>query len=195
MGLSELTTRPARPDDAPHLAVFVNIAGEGMPYYLWTKMAGPGENPWDVGRDRARREQASFSYRNALIAEAGDQVVGTLIGYPLPEEPEPIDPEMPAMFIPLQELENLAAGTWYVNVIAIYDECRGRGYGSSLLAVADRIASGLGRKGLSLIVSDANSGARRLYERCGYSLRAQRPLVKEDWVSEGKNWLLLSKEA
>jgi ribosomal protein S18 acetylase RimI-like enzyme len=176
------------------LAELVNAAGEGMPYYLWTKMADPGEDPWDVGRDRARREQASFSYRNALIAEAGDQVVGSLIGYPLPDEPEPIDPEMPAMFVPLQELENLAARTWYVNVIAIYDGCRGQGYGSSLLAVADRIASDLGRKELSLIVSDANIGARRLYERCGYRLRAERRMEKEDWVSEGKNWLLLTKE-
>ena len=26
-----------------------------------------------------------------------------------------------------------------------------------------------GRTGLSIIVSDANAGARRLYERCGYA--------------------------
>ena len=86
---------PARRFDC--LAELVNIAGEGMPYYLWTKMACPGQDPWEVGRDRARREQASFSYRNALIAEAGDQVVGTLIGYPLPDVPEPIGLAMPAM--------------------------------------------------------------------------------------------------
>jgi RimJ/RimL family protein N-acetyltransferase len=188
------TTRPARPEDAPHLAELVNTAGEGMPYYLWSKMARPGEDPWQVGRERARREQASFSYRNALIAEAEDRVVGTLIGYPLPDAPEPIGPAMPAMFVPLQELENIACGTWYVNVIAVFEDYRGRGYGTRLLSVAERIASDLGRRGLSIIVSDANSGARRLYERCGYKFKAQRKLEKEDWVSEGQHWLLLTKE-
>lgn len=188
------TTRQARPEDAPHLAKLVDIAGEGLPYYLWTRMARLDEDPWEVGRDRARREQASFSYRNALIAEAGDRVVGALVGYPLPEAPEPIDPAMPAMFVPLQELENIASGTWYVNVIAVYDEYRGGGYGTYLLSVADHIASDLGSRGLSIIVSDANGGARRLYERCGYRLQAQRRMEKEDWVNEGQNWLLLAKE-
>ena len=32
-----------------------------------------------------------------------------------------------AMFVPLQELENLAPGTWYVNVLAVRPEFRGLG--------------------------------------------------------------------
>lgn len=189
------TTRPARPQDAPDLAELVNIAGEGLPYYLWTKMAGPGEDAWEVGRERARREQASFSYRNALIAEAENRAVGALIGYLLPDAPEPVDAAMPAMFVPLQELENIASGTWYVNVLAVFDEYRGRGYGTRLLSIADRLASDLGHRGLSIIVSDANSGALQLYERCGYKFKAQRKKEKESWVSDGQNWLLLTKES
>jgi hypothetical protein len=38
---------------------------------------------------------------------------------------------MPAMFVPLQELENLAPGTWYVNVLAAYPEHRSQGHGTS----------------------------------------------------------------
>jgi hypothetical protein len=35
--------------------------------------------------------------------------------------PEPIDlAEIPAMFVPLEELERSAPGTWYVNVLAAY---------------------------------------------------------------------------
>jgi hypothetical protein len=48
--------------------------------------------------------------------------------------------------------------------------------------------------GLSVIVSDANSGARRLYERCGYGERAKRAMIKEDWVNEGRHWVLLTKD-
>src|SRR5918998_3585228 len=99
MDASGLTIRAARPDDANQLAELVNIAGEGMPLYLWTRMAGPDQDPWAVGRDRAGRDQASFSYRNAVMAELDGRIVGTLIGYALPNAPEPIGPDLPAMFV------------------------------------------------------------------------------------------------
>ena len=47
---------------------------------------------------------------------------------------------------------------------------------------------------MSLVVSDANAGARRLYERHGYSEKAMRPIVKEDWEHAGHNWVLLVKD-
>ena len=188
--------RQATPGDAPALAALVNLAGEGLPLYLWTSMAETGENAWDVGRSRALRETGSFSYRNATVAEVNGRVIAALIGYPLPDRPEPIDADrMPLMFVPLQELENLAPGTWYVNVLATFVEYRGRGYGSRLLGIAERLAAAAGRFGLSIIVSDANAGARRLYERCGCVEVAMRPLVKEGWENPGENWVLLVKRA
>jgi hypothetical protein len=48
-------------------------------------------------------------------------------------------------------------------------------------------------EGLSVIVSDANSGAHRLYERCGYRESGTRPMVKENWENDGQNWVLLTK--
>jgi ribosomal protein S18 acetylase RimI-like enzyme len=186
--------RRATPDDAHALAELVDFAGEGMPSYLWAGMAGPGEDVWDVGRRRARREEGSFSYRNAVLVEEDGRVVACLIGYRLPDEPEPIDYErMPAMFVPLQELENLAPGTWYVNVLAAYPEHRGRGYGTRLLGLAEELATASGSEGLSVIVSDANRGARRLYERCGYRVVAERAMVKEGWENAGTSWILLVK--
>ena len=92
-----------------------------------------------------------------------------------------------------KELENLAPDTWYVNVLAVRPQFRGAGLGTRLLAHADDIASERGHRGLSIIVSDANRGARRLYERCGYEEAASRAMVKEAWVNEGQNWVLLMK--
>jgi ribosomal protein S18 acetylase RimI-like enzyme len=97
------------------------------------------------------------------------------------------------MFVPLQELENRAPGTWYVNVLACYPEARGNGYGTRLLAVADAIAAKQSLAGLSIIVSDANEGARRLYERCGYRMRAERAMAKDGWKGPGESWVLLVK--
>ena len=186
--------RYATPEDAAPLAELVNFAGEGMPLYSWSKMAGDGESPWDIGRQRAQRETGSFSYRNSIVRQDGDRVSAVLVGYALPEEPEPIDyDEMPAMFVPLQELEDLAAGTWYVNVLATYPDFRGKGYGSDLLAIAEQLAVATNTAGLSLIVSDGNPGARRLYEKSGYSEVATRPMVKQEWENPGETWVLMEQ--
>ena len=68
------TFLPARIDDAAVLAELVNYAGEGLPLYLWGKLASVGETAWDVGRLRAARETGSFSYRNATIIEHAGHV-------------------------------------------------------------------------------------------------------------------------
>lgn len=186
--------RWATADDALQLAELINIAGEGMPVYQWERLADAGESVWDVGRQRARREEGSFSYRNAVVRDIEGTPVASLMGYPLPDEPEPWDPAaMPPMFVPLQELEDLAPGTWYVNVLACYPDYRGKGYGSALLSIAEHIAAAKGSAGMSIIVSDGNPGAVRLYERAGYGLTATRTMVKEDWQNPGKEWLLLTK--
>jgi ribosomal protein S18 acetylase RimI-like enzyme len=185
--------RPATVDDAPVLAELVNYAGEGLPLYLWAQLAEPGETAWEVGRRRAAREEGSFSHRNATVIEHHGECAGCLIGYGIPDEPEPIQSDMPAMFVPLQELENLAPGTWYVNVLAVLPRFRGMGLGTRLLHRAEEIARALGRRGLSVIVSDANTGARRVYERCGYREAATRPMIKDGWRNDGRNWVLLKK--
>ena len=109
----------------------MHFASQGLALYVWTGIAGANGDPWQVGRERARRETGSFSYRNAVVVEdPAGEVAAALIGYALPIGREPI-PDMPAMFVPLQELENLAPGTWYVNVSAAYPDRRGRAWPSS----------------------------------------------------------------
>jgi ribosomal protein S18 acetylase RimI-like enzyme len=166
-----------------------------MPLFLWGRMAEPGETAWDVGCCRARRDVGGFSWRNATVLEVDGKVAACLIGYPLSRVPEPIDlAQTPAMFVPLEELERSAPGTWYVNVLAVYPEHRGRGFGTALLRLADGLAAEAGTLGTSVIVADANTGARRLYERCGYRQRATRPMVKDEWTGRGVEWVLLVKE-
>ncbi|MDJ0945203.1 MAG: GNAT family N-acetyltransferase [Kiloniellales bacterium] len=186
--------RWATPEDAAALAELINFAGEGLPACTWERTAEPGETVWEVGRRCARREEGRFSYRNALVLEQNGAVAACLIGFPLPEAPAPIDYDaLPAMFVPLQELENLVLGTWHVNVLAAYPKQRSRGHGSALLAQAEKIAAASGRRGLSIIVADANRGARRLYERRGYRETARRPMVKEAWQNPSRDWVLLVK--
>jgi ribosomal protein S18 acetylase RimI-like enzyme len=180
--------------DVAALAELVEFAGEGLPLALWTQLADPGGDPWEVGRRRVSSETTGYSYRNALIAERAGKSVGALIGYPLGDEPELIDGAMPALLVPLHELMNLAPGSWYVHALAAYPEYRGRGIGTEFLREADRHAAAAATRGLSLIVSDTNTGARRLYERCGYREGARRTMVKNGWQHPGTDWVLMRKQ-
>lgn len=186
--------RRASPGDAAALADFVHFASEGLALYVWTRMAGAaGGDPWALARERAARDTGAFSYRNAIVRDVDGRPAAGLVGYALPDDAEPIPDDMPALFRPLQELENLAPGTWYVNVLAAYPEHRGKGYGGALLSIADQIVADTKRRGLSIIVSDTNTGARKLYERSGYVEAGRRAMVKEDWQHPGREWVLLTK--
>ena len=98
------------------------------------------------------------------------------------------------MFRPLQELENLVPSTWYVNVLAVLPQFRNKGLGIQLLHLAEETDHSRAKRGMSVIVSDVNVGARRLYERCSYIFCAERAMVKDDWINEGQNWLLMKKD-
>lgn len=176
------------------MAELVNIAGDGLPLYLWARFARPGQSAWDVGLERARTGTGGFAYRNTIVREEAGKVAACLIGYALSEHPEPAGDSVPPILVPLLELENLVPGTWYINVLATYPDHRGKGFGSALLEVAEALARECQCRGLSLITSDDNTGARRLYERHGFTERATRPIVKEGWDNEGEHWLLLAKD-
>ncbi|SON53686.1 putative acetyltransferase [Hartmannibacter diazotrophicus] len=186
--------RPATKADAADMARLINIAGEGMPYVFWRDMAESGVDPWEVGRTRAMRDEGSFSWTNATVTESGGRIAALLLSYPVPEAAEPVDTTgMPPVFVPLQELENLVPGSFYVNVLATYADFRGRGLGARLLAHADTLAGG---QDMSIIVSDGNRGAMRLYERHGYHAIAERPLVSpEGWSCPGSRWVLMVKRS
>lgn len=187
--------RPATKADARLLAELVNEAAHGLTFYWWSKFAQPGETPWDVGQRRTVQEDSDFSYRNATIIEQDGAGAGCLIGYVIPDTANPITPYTPALFRPLLELENLALGTWYINVLAVLPGFRDMGLGTKLLQKAEEIAAQRRKQGLSLIVSDANPGARRLYERSGYRNCEARPMIKEGWVNEGQYWILMKKDS
>ena len=166
-----------------------------MPYYLWSKLVEGNQTPWDVGITRAQREERGFSYKNALLLEVDNEVVGCLIGYPILNKA--IDEEyseMPKMFVPLQRLEDQAVGSWYINVLAVYSEYRNRGIGNILISKAEDCMKENNLNRLSLIVPDSNPGAIRFYERNRFTLLDTKPMEKEEWDSSGENWNLFIKD-
>ena len=97
--------------------------------------------------------------------------------------------------VPLLELEAAAEGTWFISMLGVHIRWRGKGVGSRLLDVADAKGRETAARGLALIVEDVNDGARRLYERRGFSVRTSRPMVRfPGSTAAGKDWLLMVKE-
>lgn len=185
--------REARASDAADLVRFINMAADDLPLHFWQKSVGPTGDPMAYGRERAARETGSFSFRNAWLAEVDGAVAACLLGYPAEDEPAPIAPDTPAIFVPLLELEALAPGSWYLNVLATYEGFRGKGCGGALLARAEEITRLQGRKTISLITADTHRDAQRLYAAKGYAEQARRPVVKGDWQVEATEWILMTK--
>jgi ribosomal protein S18 acetylase RimI-like enzyme len=185
--------RRATPADAAAIADLAQFASGGLALYLWSRVAPPGVDPWRIGRERAGHEVGSLSHRSTVVAEVDGRVAAAMIGYPLPDTPEPMPANLPPMVVPLKELESLVPGTWYVNILAAYPEHRGSGWGTALLGLAERFGRVASSRGMSLIVADSNTGARRLYQRCDYREVAQRAMVKNGWQHPGTAFVLLGK--
>ncbi|MDX2197455.1 MAG: GNAT family N-acetyltransferase [Phycisphaerae bacterium] len=179
--------------DADALAELVNIAGDGMPLHLWAKSARPGQSAWEVGRERARLGLGGFAFQNTIVAEVDRRVAACLFGCPLAESPPPPDGPLPAMLAPLVELQRLVADSWYINILATFPAFRGRGLATALLGLAEARAADARCPRVSLILSNANAVARRLYEKCGFVEVGRRPIVTDGWEHSGTEWTLLAK--
>jgi len=186
--------RDAQKDDASALAYLINLAGEGIPEFLWSQMCQEGELPLAVGSMRAAREEGSFSYTNARVCVEGDELLGMALAY---RQPDPYDvgnlSDYPAVVRPLVELEAKVPGSWYLNAIATYPEFRGRGVARRLIQDTEAMAKVAGCKVVSLIVASENNGAVGLYEYLGYTTIDSLPLIAIPDSDHGGEWLLMTK--
>ncbi|MFN3227116.1 MAG: GNAT family N-acetyltransferase [Hyphomicrobiales bacterium] len=170
--------RPAEPFDAPSLAKLIDIAGEGIPRWLWSQSCESGQDPLEFGAQRARRTEGGFSFRNALVADHADRPVGMVLSYPIDVASDDDPDDLPAPIAPFAELEAQSVGTWYINALATFTGCHGAGVGSALVAAAEGLARNAGYQSVSIQVYSQNAGAMQLYQRLGYREHA-RARVRE----------------
>ncbi len=187
--------KDAGPEHAEDLSHLINHAGEGMPMYHWQEIAEPGQSPLEVGMARAKRETGDFSYKNARLYMPDDKVEAVCISFALADPYDTGDvSSFPAYIHPLIELESKAPGTWYINVLATYPDFRSQGRGTALLEDAFAKGRQNGFSQSSIIVSQENTPAKRLYERSGFKETARAPIIPYPGAEMKGEWLLLMKE-
>ena len=179
---------------ATDLAYLINLAGEGIPEYLWRSLAEGDESALEVGAKRASRDQGSFSYLNAKVCVEDNEVLGMIISY---QQPDPYDlsaiSDYPEIVRPMVLLEAQAPGSWYINALATFESHRGKGVARHLVADAERQAEAAHCNAISIIVSSANTQARELYDYLGYSIIEAEPVVEYPGCLYGGDWLLMTK--
>jgi ribosomal protein S18 acetylase RimI-like enzyme len=188
--------RHARESDAIDLACLIDGASRGLALWFWSTLRGTGQSSIEVGRHRIRTLTASpLHYATFTVAEIDGAMAGALTGrlIPLPYE-RGDSADLPEVYTPLLELEAVAAGSWYLNVIAVYPEFRGQGLGSALLSKAEEIARLADAPQISLIVEEANAGALKLYLRSGFRQWKRRPYIPFPGSTDQGDWILLRKE-
>ena len=190
----DATLRPARKSGAVALAAFIDIAGEGLPVYLWNLAKVSEQSVFEFGRARAARDEGNFGYMNATVAGIDGEVVADLVDYRL-DDPYDIAilGELPAVVGPLVMLESKVPGAWYINILATFPEFRGQGIGARLLALAEERGRAHGATSVSMIVASENAGAMRLYARRGYWETARAAVVHYPGCVHGGEWVLMVK--
>lgn len=192
LALPPITFRSATQEDCAHLVLFADMATRRLTSFLWGQIATPGQSAFEVGRNVIRNAEGHFTYfANWRVAEHQGQIVGALNGYVIPE-PSNSAPPAPDVVARLNELKNMAVGTWYISAAAIYPEHRGKGFGSTLLAKAESMARSAGNDRLTLMVGSFNPGAYRLYQKCGFAEWTRRPFLAFPGSDEGE-WILMVK--
>jgi len=195
--MSQFEVRTALKSDAAEIALLVNIAVHGNMSIGWAHSdAAEGTNdPLEVGRMEMLDESTIFNWRSAFMAEADGEIAGMLLGYRKGDEREALPDDLWAPLVPIEELEAEANGLWFISMVGVHKSWRGQGVGSVLLDHAERLSAETKARGQALIVGDANSGAKKLYESRGFSVQAKRPMVPFPGAKqEGTDWLLMVKE-
>jgi ribosomal protein S18 acetylase RimI-like enzyme len=198
---TDLTIRPARPDDA---LVAAELLYQTM---LWEGDTMFGCDPRHTVLETLAGlflfSDGRLSRRHAFIAEMEGQIAGLLMAYPGKAIPR-LDISTGCYLFGYFSLAALVRVAWrslaiagpeakrgeyYISNVAVRPRFQGHGIGSRLLAFAEHLARSAGLSRVSLCVDMHNDGAFRLYQRTGYRVvltrfykpRAIPPVSKGYW--------------
>ena len=173
--------RDAVREDAYDLARLHALAADGLIEYSYSDLIAGVDaielfgRVFEIGHE-------PYSHRNCVIAEDDGRVVGKLHTYGC-DDVASVMPDDP--FIPAERLAILNSCfpptpvSWHIEAMAVLPEYQGQGLGKQFIEIAKDQGRDNGFDMLSLHVFEANEGARRLYQRCGFEEVDRVPIPGE----------------
>jgi|GEM_PF-328921 len=197
--LHNAVIRDGRPEDAMMLASFAMAAGHGLLEIFYGGLI-PGRSTQQAVAERRILRPGAFAefHRWRVLEDGAGTVLGGLNAFPhdvfnTAAPDELLTAERLDSVASLSALEASADGTFYVNMIAVAPEARGKGAGASLMAEAERLARAAGFGVLTLSTFEADAGLIRFYQRNGFEVIGTAPIAPHPLLEYGGNWALLAK--
>jgi ribosomal protein S18 acetylase RimI-like enzyme len=169
--VSIISIRPAHKTDAITAAALIQQASVGISSIL----TGSEHEPEILAilAHFFQAEDNRLSYRNALVAEEEQQVVGIIVTY---YGRDAANLDRPIIEHLQHLVHNASVGLdkeadddeFYIDTLSVSPDYAGRGIGTALLQAAEQRARQLQHKKLSLNVDEENERAYNLYKRLGY---------------------------
>lgn len=187
----DVVLRPATPDDCRRIAELFRMSSDGVADYIWSQLQAdhPSLSLAEIGTRRYQRENTAFSYQNCLVAEHRGDVIGMMHAFVIEPQDGPAR-EVDPVLRPYAELEQ--PGSLYISSLAVVPRHRRQGLGRRFLAAVRERARRLGCPALSLICLDQNDGAKRLYEREGFTTIDRRDVVPHPLIHATGTALLMT---
>ncbi len=169
----EIVYRPARREDCPCLGELSHLASGGVADFLFQGLFH-GVTSVEIMAHGLAQEGGSHSYRNILVAQRGEDVVGMALSFP--SERHGVTDQM-RDFFPAERLDHMqdfyaarVEKSWFLDAIGVRRDVQGRGIGCRLVELTKERAREKGRRVVSLIAFADNTPALALYRRQGFEV-------------------------
>lgn len=189
----DITYRRATIEDCDKIAEGIELASGGIIEFLFHGLL-EDYTAVQVISNLLRDEKGYETYKNAIVAEYQNEVIGIVYSYPA--KYHEISEES-RNFFPSDRLEFLGEffnsrveNSLFLDSIYVKEEFRGKGVGSRLIQLTKEKAKESGFSQLSLMVMNSNSTARRSYERNDFKI-VRHIDVKEHHLMPNKGGIYL----
>jgi ribosomal protein S18 acetylase RimI-like enzyme len=186
--------RPAEKADSAKIAELINIASDGIVEYLFHDLV-PKMTPVQIMAYNLENDNYLHSYKSAIVAADGANVVGMALSYP--SSYHKITDEMRGFF-PIERLEHLSdfysshvPDSWFLDALGVDQTYRMKGIGTRLVELTKERAKDNGYGILSLIAFADNSPALALYKVLGFRVVQEINLEGNEFIPHHDGCLLL----
>jgi len=169
----DILYRIGKLEDCSKIAEGIDMASGGIMSFLFEGLL-ENHTVAEVMADLLRDEIGYDSYKNAIVAEYQDEIIGIVYSYPakfheISEETRNFFPK-DRLLILSEFFNSRVENSLFLDSIYVDERFRGRGIGNRLIALTKQKAQKNGHKQLSLMVMNSNRTARRTYEHNSFEI-------------------------